>query len=233
MRRLDSRVGRQRWLLGFAVVALIGVSSVVLALSIRSAPEPGPFPAYPVDLRFPAEWRDRVSMSVAEFALARAPRPGARLNATALDWLSAPLVLDAARRDFASFPAMKAALPGDRDGADKVGPDAGSRDAPIRHDPGRRATLLNEAQIASIRERLRLSPDQEQFWPPVEAALRAIAWRGPREKLNHKTATLDPKSLEKMTTALGPFLRKLRTDQKDELRSLAHLMGLERLASEL
>jgi hypothetical protein len=71
------------------------------------------------------------------------------------------------------------------------------------------------------------------MWPTVEAALRAIAWRGSPETLNHKTATLDPRSLIKITLVLGPFLKTLRADQKSELRSIAHVMGLEQLASQL
>ncbi len=35
--------------------------------------------------------------------------------------------------------------------------------------------LFNDAQIASIKNRLKLSPDQEYYWPAVEKALRGIA----------------------------------------------------------
>ena len=35
-------------------------------------------------------------------------------------------------------------------------------------------TLLSDVQIAGIKERLKLSPDQESYWPGVEKALRAI-----------------------------------------------------------
>ena len=37
--------------------------------------------------------------------------------------------------------------------------------------------LLSDIQIAGIKERLKLSPAQEQHWPGVESALRAIAQR--------------------------------------------------------
>ena len=36
-------------------------------------------------------------------------------------------------------------------------------------------TLLSDEQIAGIKERLRLSSDQEYYWPAVETALRAVA----------------------------------------------------------
>ena len=35
--------------------------------------------------------------------------------------------------------------------------------------------LLSDAQIAGIKERLKLSSSQESYWPAVETALRAIA----------------------------------------------------------
>ena len=41
--------------------------------------------------------------------------------------------------------------------------------------------MLNDAQIASIKARLHLTPDQERMWPAVEAALRNIAYAKARE----------------------------------------------------
>ena len=34
--------------------------------------------------------------------------------------------------------------------------------------------ILNDAQIASLKQRLKLSPSQESYWPELEAALRAV-----------------------------------------------------------
>ena len=39
------------------------------------------------------------------------------------------------------------------------------------------AVLFNDAQLASIKARLRLTRDQEHYWPQVEQALRAISWK--------------------------------------------------------
>ena len=90
--------------------------------------------------------------------------------------------------------------------------------------------MFTDAQIASIRARLNLTSDQEQIWPAVEEGLRAIAWR--RERLDAKTATLDPKSFDKLKSAMIPFLKILRADQKDELRMIAHVMGIKKLAAQ-
>src|SRR5205814_2856599 len=46
--------------------------------------------------------------------------------------------------------------------------------------------LLSDVQIAGIKERLKLSPDQESHWPGVERALRAIA------RKIHATRQTDP-----------------------------------------
>ena len=101
--------------------------------------------------------------------------------------------------------------------------------------------VLNDAQIASIKGRLHLSPDQEQMWPAVEAALRNIAYakaRDPRRQAGAAStdvASLDPDSAEVqgLKTAAFPLLMSFSDEQRSEVRSLAHVMGLDKLASEL
>ena len=39
-----------------------------------------------------------------------------------------------------------------------------------------RGGVFNDAQIASIKQRLNLTPEQEKLWPAVEAALRKIVY---------------------------------------------------------
>lgn len=224
--RLGGGHRKARWLTGLAVVALAGVVSFLLVWQVDSARQPQAAPNDIISARFPAEWGASEPLSAATFALASLQKPEALANASALDWLTSPLVFDQARQDLASLPPYMSPNPSMPASADVVIPRP-------RHGPAQKATLFTERQITSIKERLKLSPDQEEMWPEVEAALRAIAWRGSPEKLNHKTATLDPKSLENITTALRPFLKKLRADQKDELRSIAHVMGLAQLASQL
>jgi hypothetical protein len=36
--------------------------------------------------------------------------------------------------------------------------------------------VLNDAQIASLKQRLKLTAEQERMWPAVEAALRKIVY---------------------------------------------------------
>jgi hypothetical protein len=99
--------------------------------------------------------------------------------------------------------------------------------------------VLNNAQIASIRERLKLSSYQSQLWPQVESALRDISWQG-RADASHKTAanprgaTIDPNSapVQRLKSAAFPLIMSLSEDQKQEVRSMVRLMGLENLASQ-
>jgi hypothetical protein len=97
--------------------------------------------------------------------------------------------------------------------------------------------VLNTAQIASLRERLRLTPYQEQLWPPVESALRDIVWRPTREKSAAKNAirggTIDPDSapVQRLKSAAVPLIMSMSENQKEEVRTMARLMGLENLAS--
>jgi hypothetical protein len=99
--------------------------------------------------------------------------------------------------------------------------------------------VLNNAQIASIRERLKLTSYQTQLWPPVESALRDITWQG-RGDASHKTAAnprgaaIDPNSVpvQRLKSAAFPLIMSLSDDQKQEVRTMVRLMGLENLASQ-
>jgi len=98
--------------------------------------------------------------------------------------------------------------------------------------------LLSDAQIAGIKQRLALSPDQESYWPAVESALRAVARKihASRQADAHaSSAPIDPDSTEvqQLKSAAMPLLFQLREDQKREVRSLARLIGLEKVAAQI
>jgi hypothetical protein len=104
--------------------------------------------------------------------------------------------------------------------------------------PQKPYALLSDAQIAGIKERLRLSPDQESYWPAVESALRAVARKihATRQADPHATGMpIDPDSAEvqQLKSAAMPLLFQLREDQKNEVRSLARLIGLEKVAAQI
>jgi hypothetical protein len=100
--------------------------------------------------------------------------------------------------------------------------------------------LFNDAQLRSIKARLKLSPDQERYWPQVEQALRAISWRiatqqqhGKRVVRGSPAQMIDPGSPEvaQLKSAAFPLIMSMREDQKREVRQLAHTMGLSQVAS--
>jgi hypothetical protein len=99
-------------------------------------------------------------------------------------------------------------------------------------------TLLSDAQIAAIKGRLNLTAAQEPLWPAVEDALRAVA-RKMHDTKQAKPAAgsppIDPSSAEvqQLKSAAMPLLFQLREDQKREVRSLARIIGLERVASQI
>jgi hypothetical protein len=96
--------------------------------------------------------------------------------------------------------------------------------------------LLSDGQIAGIKDRLKLSASQESYWPPVESALRAVARKIHAGRQANPTATgvpIDPDSAEvqQLKSAAMPLLFQLREDQKSEVRSLARIIGLEKVAA--
>ncbi len=96
--------------------------------------------------------------------------------------------------------------------------------------------LLSDIQIAGIKERLKLSPAQEQHWPGVESALRAVARKIHATRQANPSANgppIDPEwtEVQQLKSVAMPLLFQLREDQKREVRSLAHIIGLGSVAS--
>jgi hypothetical protein len=96
--------------------------------------------------------------------------------------------------------------------------------------------MLDDAQIASVKQRLHLTPDQERMWPAVQVALRNIAFARARDARQHgvQPGTTDPNSAEvqDLKSAATPLLMSFSDQQKDEVRSLVHVMGLDQLATQ-
>ena len=102
--------------------------------------------------------------------------------------------------------------------------------------PQKNYALLSDVQIAGIKDRLKLSSSQESYWPPVESALRAVARKIHAGRQANPTAAgvpIDPDSAEvqQLKSAAMPLLFQLREDQKSEVRSLARIIGLEKVAA--
>jgi hypothetical protein len=101
-----------------------------------------------------------------------------------------------------------------------------------------RDRLFNDAQLASIEARLKLTADQRSLWEPVESALRAIRWNPARREAGHnapddRSLDLNSEELKALKAVAAALIMTLRADQKDEVRTLTRLMGLEQLASKI
>jgi hypothetical protein len=97
--------------------------------------------------------------------------------------------------------------------------------------------LLDDGQINGLKGRLRLTDDQVEYWPAVEAALRDVV-RTQLRGTRHATAgkvNIDTNSpeVQKLIWAAMPLLMRLREDQKSEVRKLARVIGLEQVASQI
>lgn len=82
--------------------------------------------------------------------------------------------------------------------------------------------VLSDVQIASMKERLELTAEQEPYWQPVEAALRLLVW----ERRNGSRPRLDPGALARVQEAVGPFGATLSPRQRSVIQALAHIAGL-------
>jgi hypothetical protein len=96
--------------------------------------------------------------------------------------------------------------------------------------------LLDDAQIAALKSRLKLTPTQEEFWPAVEVTLRDVVRAHARKGRNGRSAPqIDVNSTEvqQLISAAVPLIMRLSEEQKREVRQLARIMGLETVAQRI
>jgi hypothetical protein len=109
----------------------------------------------------------------------------------------------------------------------------------VKPQPQKQYALLSDAQIAGIKEHLNLSPEQESYWPAVESALRAVARKiHATRQANPNTGGMPPidpdaEEVQQLKSAAMPLLFQLREDQKNEVRKLARIIGLEKVAAQI
>ncbi len=89
--------------------------------------------------------------------------------------------------------------------------------------------MLNDSQIAGIKKRLNLTPEQERYWPAVEAELRKMEYSKKSTQGGSRMASVDMSkvNVEGLKSAGFPLVMSFSDDQRRELKSLAHLLGLE------
>ena len=112
--------------------------------------------------------------------------------------------------------------------------------APVHRPVHRSNAVLNDSQIASIKRRLNLTPEQERYWPAVEAQLRKMEYKKDAKDAGDKASTksvrlasvdMSKVDVDGLKTAGFPLVMSFSDDQRRELKSLAHLLGLESVIS--
>ncbi|MGH6741688.1 MAG: hypothetical protein ACREDY_22145 [Bradyrhizobium sp.] len=211
------------------LVAGVAVASILCreSLSLNEAATPAPVVKDPVANREAKQDRlSVISLAQASFEPPQNIRSASEILRQAYA-SSSPADVEAAKAVAALPPATIEAAPAPQPAKPKVA---------ARPAPQKSYALLSDAQIAGIKERLRLSSSQESYWPSVETALKAVARKINTAKLSNPHATaaqLDPdcEEVQQLKSAAMPLLFQLREDQKDEVRKLARIIGLEKVAS--
>lgn len=203
---------------GAAATAILGRDSVPLAPNELASSSP---------VQNPVSNRESKKDKLAVAALALAAYEPQEATAS----LSEPLRQAYASTAPADLGIPKVTAPAASPNAALPKPRAASKPQPQKN-----YALLSDIQIAGIKERLKLSSAQESYWPPVETALRAVARKIHAKRQTDPNAAgipIDPEAeeVQQLKSAAMPLLFQLREDQKSEVRSLARIIGLEKVAS--
>lgn len=225
--------------LGAATTAILGRDSVpsVSAEMISQVP-PKPLAANR------AAKADRLvpTLALASAAIEPVQVPADRLS-------QAPVLIEPLRQAFAAatpsdFPAPKSTSSASVNEAPAAAETTAAIEAApkpkaiAKPQPQKTYSLLSDVQIAGIRDRLKLSSSQEYYWPSVESALRNVARKISANKLSNPhgpNVQIDPNcdEVQQLKSAAMPLLFQLRDDQKEEVRKLARIIGLENVAQQI
>jgi hypothetical protein len=109
---------------------------------------------------------------------------------------------------------------------------------PKRVAPPEPSNMLDDGAIAGLKTRLRLTDDQIAYWPAVESALREVArtqlrHSGKQARTGKVNIDVNSPEVQNLVWAAMPLLMRLRADQKNEIRKMARIMGLEQVAAQI
>lgn len=239
-----------------SLVAACGLGYLIGALHLATVREVGDSSAaQAVALRFPKEWTASPAITLAAVKNADADllrpvpmAPASQMEASAdppgIDRVTqgpgtlapVPRAVQTASLDSVAAPTGNAPDPAPRPVAGEVAKASATRAHAAA--ANRAGYILDDAQIASIKARLHLTPDQERMWPAVEAALRNMAYKRTQQAAAHgaarnmQAAAVDPQAVDGLRSAAVPLIMSFSSEQKEEVRNLAHVMGLDQLASQ-
>jgi hypothetical protein len=220
--------------LGAATTAILGRDSVpsVSAEMITQIPPPKPLAANR------AAKADRLvpTLALASAAIDPVQVPADKLSQT-------PVLTEPLRQAFAAatpsdFPMPKSSSSASVNEAPAAAEAPAKPKVVAKAQPQKSYSLLSDVQISGIRDRLKLSSSQEYYWPSVETALRNVVRKISANKLSNPNAPgvpIDPDcdEVQQLKSAAMPLLFQLRDDQKEEVRKLARIIGLEKVAQQI
>jgi len=209
-----------------AIIGGAGLGGLAAGFNAREALTPEPSstvvatianmaPSETVNLRFPADWAEAHAEQVSPTVTLASADPGTFFHPqppyASGDADALATMVEAAPKPEPARLAVASLVPM----------------PPKRPKPHSNA-VLNESQLASIKRRLNLTPDQERYWPAVEAELRKMEYTRKAQD-GSRTASIDMSKMnvEGLKSAGFPLVMSFSDDQRRELKSLAHLLGLE------
>ena len=194
-----------------SISAAVSTTVIPVARATPAAP-PEPAPASVIAMRFPTQWQQPAA------ARAIAPNLADQAATQAMAYAAQPQPVEPVRPAAASTSGFQLA---------SVDP-ASMPKSVARPAAPKPAVLFNDAQLASIKARLKLTRDQEQHWPQVEQALRAISWklattaegqaRGAEQPGRDDRSRTARKS-RRLKSAAFPLIMSMREDQKRKCAS--------------
>jgi hypothetical protein len=179
-----------------------------------------------VNLRFPADWTEVAAADSTPKMLAFASADSA-------------MTLFSPRPIYPLMPAAEAEPPAAKTAASAAQSNSSAKitlasatSKPANVAPKHRSNaVLNDSQIASIKRRLALTPDQERYWPAVEAELRKMEYKKGQGGTRTAAVDMSKVDVDGLKSAGFPLVMSFSDDQRRELKSLAHLLGLENVMS--
>jgi hypothetical protein len=228
-----------------AIVGGAGVGGLVAGFNTRAGLSPPPSttvvaaivemaPSDKVGLRFPPDWAEPAAEPVARMVTLASADPGMMLFSPqptyAANDAAAPNMIEAKPKPAADADAPTVIEAKPKPAAAARPKVALASAAPVAPKPPkpRSNAVLNDSQLASIKRRLNLTPDQERYWPAIEAELRKMEYTR-NSQGGSRTASIDMSkvNVEGLKSAGFPLVMSFSDDQRRELKSLTHLLGLD------
>lgn len=173
-------------------------------------------PSDKVGLRFPADWAETAAEPAAPTVTLASADPGMLFSPQ-----PTYAATDAAVPNMIEEKAAPAAAAPPKVAVASLMPKPKPKPKP------RSNAVLNDSQLASIKRRLNLTPEQERYWPAIEAELRKMEYT--KSSGGSRTASIDMSkvNVDGLKSAGFPLVMSFSDDQRRELKSLTHLLGLE------